>query len=407
MRKLPATNLSNRAWRLSMGAVLLAGLFLVSGCSQIDANPGAGDDMPQAPLQEVEVLTLQSQSLTLRTELAGRISPFTIAEVRPQVDGIILERQFKEGADIARGDVLYRIDPAIYKAELASAEASLAQTEANLKAAKLKAKRYQNLLSSKAVSQQDYDDADAAYKQALAAHQLADAQMQLARINLEYTEVKSPIDGLVGRSSVTRGALVTANQEASLATVQRLDPVYVDLTQSSNELLRLRRAVAGSGDDVSSAEGITVHLEMEDGTLYPHPGRLEFSEVSVDQGTGTVTLRAVVPNPDQWLLPGMFVRAKVDTSKVDGVLMLPPLAVSRTARGEPSVMVLSEEDVVQPRVLSSARLVDGQWQIDGGVTAGDRVIVGGLQKVFPGMKVRVATAEAAEQASAPQPGQGG
>ena len=340
------------------------------------------------------MLELQPRSLTLSTELSGRVSPFTIAEVRPQVDGIVLERKFVEGADIAKGDVLYLIDPAIYKAELASAKASLAQSEANLKAAKSKAIRYQNLLSSKAVSQQEYDDTDALYKQASAAVALAKARLQRAEIDLNYTQVKSPIAGRVGRSSVTQGALVTANQAASLATVQQLDPVYVDLTQSSVELLNLRQQIASGSDQTDLPENIFVQLELEDGTVYPYPGQLAFSEVTVNESTGSVTLRAFFPNPDQWLLPGMFVRAKVETAEIDDALLLPPLAVGRTTKGEPSVMVVSAENRVQQRVLDQAEMHSGQWLVEGGVAPGDRVIVGGLQKVFPGMPVEVASGNA-------------
>ena len=387
--------------RLPLVMLGLAVAVVLSACSYSNATVETEGNAPKAPLQVVDVLELEPQSLTLSTELSGRISPFTIAEVRPQVDGIVLKREFQEGADIAKGEVLYRIDPAIYEAELASAKASLAQARANLKAAKSKATRYKNLLSSKAVSQQEYDDADALYKQAVATVSLAKARLQRAEIDLNYTEVKSPIDGRVGRSSVTQGALVTANQSASLATVQQLDPVYVDLTQSSVELLRLRQQIAAGSHQLDSAEGIEVRLELEDGTIYPHLGKLAFSEVSVDESTGSVTLRAVVPNPDQWLLPGMFIRAKVDTAAVDDALMLPPLAVSRTAKGEPSVLVVSEENRVQLRILSQAQMLNGQWLIDGGVAAGDRVIVGGLQKVFPGMPVQVAsgkdTAEPAQK----------
>ncbi|MES9851075.1 MAG: efflux RND transporter periplasmic adaptor subunit [Candidatus Thiodiazotropha sp. L084R] len=300
-----------------------------------------------------------------------------------------MKREFREGADIAKGDVLYRIDPSIYQAELASAKASLAQSRANLKAAKSKADGYKNLVSNKAVSQQEYDDADASYKQAEASVELANANLQRAEIDLNYTKVKSPINGRIGRSSITQGALVTANQVASLATVQQLDPVYVDLTQSSVELLRLRQKIEAGMKQNNSSEGVSVRLELEDGTIYPHHGKLAFSEVTDDENTGSVTLRAVFPNPEQWLLPGMFVRAKVDIAAIDDALMLPPLALSRTAKGEPSVMVVSRESTVQPRILAHAEMLNGQWLVKDGVKSGDRVIVGGLQKVFPGMPVQV------------------
>ena len=371
----------------------LVAAFFLPGCTDSNATTESSNEL-QEQLQVVEVLELKPQSLSLSTELSGRVSPFTIAEVRPQVDGIVLEREFVEGADISKGDVLYRIDPAIYQAELASAKASLAQSQANLKAAKSKAIRYQNLLTSKAVSQQEYDDTDALYKQAAAAVELAKARLQRAEIDLNYTQVKSPIAGRVGRSSVTQGALVTANQAASLATVQQLDPVYVDLTQSSVELLNLRRQIASGADQTDLPENVSVVLELEDGSVYPYPGQLAFSEVTVNESTGSVTLRAFFPNPDQWLLPGMFVRAKVHTTEIDDALLLPPLAVSRTAKGEPSVMVVSAENRVQLRILEQAEMHEGEWLVEGGVTPGDRVIVGGLQKVFPGMPVQVASGNA-------------
>lgn len=381
--------------RLSLVVVMLASVFSLSACNSSQATMDAEVMPEQAPPQAVDVLTLTPQTITLSTELAGRVSPFTIAEVRPQVDGIVLKREFREGADITKGDVLYRIDPAIYIAELASAKASLMQSRANLKAAKSKADRYKNLVSNKAVSQQEYDDADAVYKQAAAAVELAKARLQRAEIDLNYTELKSPIDGRIGRSSITQGALVTANQIASLATVQQLDPVYVDLTQSSVELLRLRQQIEAGSKQSEPPDDIAVLLELENGTVYPHAGKLAFSEVSVNENTGSVTLRAVFPNPEQWLLPGMFVRAKVDTTTIDDALMLPPQAVSRTAKGEPSVMVVSTENIVELRLLERAELISGQWLIKGGAIPGDRVIVGGLQKVFPGIPVQVVSDDTA------------
>ncbi len=389
MRLIPKNTAVSVRQRSLFVVLLLAAVLTLSACNSSNATTDTESMVPQAPAQAVDVLVLRPQSLILSAELAGRVSPYTIAEVRPQVDGIVLAREFREGADIVKGEVLYRIDPAIYQVELASAKATLAQSDASLKVAKSKASRYQNLLASKAVSQQEYDEADALYKQATAVVELNMARLQRAQINLDYTEVKSPIEGRIGRSSVTQGALVTANQEASLATVQQLDPVYVDLTQSSAELLRLRQQLALGNQQEYLADDIEVRLELEDGTIYPHVGRLAFSEVSVTESTGSFTLRAVFPNPNQWLLPGMFVRAKVDTASIDNALMLPPLAVSRTAKGAPSVLVVSPESTVQLRVLDRAEMHNGKWLVNGGVDVGDRVIVGGLQKVFPGMPVLV------------------
>lgn len=286
-------------------------LLFLNGCDGQSA-PSKPAAMTPPPPPEVGILELRAQPLTLATELAGRTVPSQIAEVRPQVSGIIQERLFQEGGEITQGQILYRIDAAPYQAIHDSAAAALARSEATLERARLKAARYAQLADAKAVSREDHDDTQAALKEAIAGVAVDTAALARARIDLEYTRVTSPIAGRIGRSAVTQGALVTANQADALATVQQLDPIYVDLTQSSTQLLRLRRALADGRLERTDGERAKVTLILEDGRLHPHAGRIESTEVTVDQGTGTVTLRAIIPNPDQDLLPGMFVRARVE-----------------------------------------------------------------------------------------------
>lgn len=378
------------------GCLLLAGgVFLAS-----QGQPRA-QAPPPAMTPEVGVVTLRPQRVEITTELAGRTSSYLIAEVRPQVGGIIKKRLFREGSDVAAGEVLYQIDPATYQAALDSAKAALAKSEANLFAARLKAERYKDLVAINAVSQQTYDDAYAALKQAEADSAANKASLETARINLDYTRVTAPIAGRIGRSSVTAGALVTANQSASLATVQQLNPIYVDVTQSSADLLRLKRALASGALKSAGAGKAKVRLVLEDGSAYPQEGTLQFSEVTVDQGTGAVTLRAVFPNPRQDLLPGMYVRAILETGVDDQALLVPQQGVSRNNRGEATVLVLDAEDRVQMRTIETGRALGDKWLVNSGLAAGERVIVEGLQKVRPG-----AAAKAAPEAAAAPGAQG-
>lgn len=339
---------------------------------------------PQA--QEVGVVTLKARPVSISAELAGRTAPFLIAEVRPQVSGIIKKRHFVEGADVKAGAALYQIDPATYQATFESAKAALVKAEANLFSARLKADRYQDLVGIKAVSQQDFDDAVATLKQSEAEVALRRAALDSARINLDYTLVTTPISGRIGRSAVTPGALVTANQSASLATVQQLDPIYVDVTQSSADLLRLKRQLAsGQLKGVTTAKA---RLILEDGSAYPLEGRVQFSEATVDQSTGTVTLRAVFPNPGQDLLPGMYVRAILDTGIDEQAILVPQQAVSRNQRAEAVTLVVNPEGKVEQRAVEVRRAVGNDWLVSAGLTAGDRVIVEGVQKVRPGAVAR-------------------
>lgn len=352
-------------------------------------QPSRADQAPgQAPLPEVGVVILKPESVTLTTELPGRAAVYQMAEIRPQVSGIIQKRAFTEGSEVKAGALLYQIDPASYDVAVARAKAALASARAELEPSRLRAKRYQELIRSKAVSQQDYDEAQAALALAQARIAQAQAELDAARIDLQRTKVTSPIAGRIGRSSVTPGALVTANQPQAMAMVQQLDPIFVDLTQSSTELMRLKRALASG--TVQAAQTAEIRIVLEDGTPYPHPGTLKLAEASVDPGTGAVTLRAEVPNPDRDLLPGMFVRASITEGTLSDTLLVPQQAVTRDAQGNALVMSVNNEGtvVVRPVVLGQAS--GGSWIVRQGLESGDKVIVSGLQTIRPGMQVRVA-----------------
>jgi membrane fusion protein (multidrug efflux system) len=333
-------------------------------------------------------VTITTAPVTLTMELPGRISPHMLAEVRPQVGGIIQKRLFTEGSDVKAGQVLYQIDPATYQAAYASAKAALARAEANLTSVRLKAERFRELATIKAVSQQDYDDASSMRKQAEADVAANQAAVDSARINLDYTSVKAAISGRIGRSTVTDGALVTASQAAPMATIQQLDPAYVDVTQSSAELLRLKRNLATGEIKGKDADQAKVKLLLEDGSSYPQEGLLKFSEVTVVQSTGSVTLRALFPNPDQLLLPGMFVRAIIREGVSEQAIMVPQRGVSRNQKGEAMAMVVGAEEKVEPRVIKVSRTVGDNWLVSDGLKTGDRVIVEGIQKARPGTPVK-------------------
>lgn len=371
---------------------LLVTAVAASGCG---ASGSTAPATAAPPAPEVTVVTLASQSVTLETELPGRTTPFGIAEVRPQVNGIIQKRLFREGSDVAAGAALYQIDPAPYQATLDSVRAALQRSEANLVAARLRADRYKGLVAINAVSQQDYDDAVATLKQAEAAIASDKAAIRMAEINIGYTRIVSPIAGRVGRSVVTPGALVTANQADALATVQQLDPIYVDVTQSSADLLRLRRDLA-EGRLKSDKGQAVVRLRLEDGTPYAPPGRLQFSEATVDERTGAVTLRAVFPNPNKELLPGMYVRAVIEEGTADGVLLVPQQGVTRNPKGDATTLVVKADNTVELRQIDAPRAVGDKWLVTSGLQAGDRVIVEGLQKVRPGAAVRPVPAKGEE-----------
>jgi membrane fusion protein (multidrug efflux system) len=360
--------------------------LLLAACGGNAPPPAAG----AAP--EVGVITLAPRTVELTTELPGRTSAFRIAEVRPQVEGIIKKRLFTEGSQVAAGQPLYEIDDATYRAAVLRAEAALASAEAQLNAARLLTERYGPLHERGVVSKQDYDNAVAASTSAEAAVAAAKAALEAARIDLSYTQVRSPISGRIGRSLVTEGALVTRNQEQPLATVAQLDPIYVDVTQSSAELLRLQRDFAEGRLQRDANQNARVLLTLEDGTPYPQAGALQFSEVTVDSTTGSVLLRAQFPNPDRVLLPGMFVRARLSSGSASEALLVPQAAVQRNGRGEPVVLVVDGENKVSERVIQLGPTVGSEWLVTGGLAAGERVIVEGLQKARAGVTVTPAPA---------------
>ena len=338
--------------------------------------------------REVVIIKLEPRREVYTTALAGRIASFQVAEVRPQVGGILQQRLFTEGADVKAGQALYQIDPATYEAALDSAQAALMKAEANVTPARLKAERFRELLAIKAVSKQEYDDAQAAFKQAEADVAVNRAAVKTARINLEYTKVRPPISGRIGKSAFTPGALVTANQAQALTSVRQLDPVYVDITQSSQDLLRLR-AQFTNGELRSAAEEAPVRLKLENGAMYPHEGRLQFTDVSVDESTGMVSLRALFPNPEHILLPGMYVRAVIAEGVDENALLVPQRALRRDPKGQASVLLVDGGGKVDVRLVDVGRTVGDSWQVLSGLKPGDRVIVEGGQNVRPGMSVKI------------------
>lgn len=362
---------------------ILALSLLLGGCGKKSDAPA-----PAPPPPEVGVVTIQPQRTVITTELPGRTSAFLVAEVRPQVNGIIQQRVFTEGSEVKAGQVLYQIDPAVYRAAAASARASEARAEANLAAAKLKEERFRDLVQSKAVSQQDYDDAYSVLKQAEADVAFARAAVESARINLAYTKVTAPISGRIGKSAVTIGALVEANQDEPLATIQQLGSMYVDVTQSSADLLRLQQNLESGQLQKGDAAAAKVKLLLENGTTYPLEGTLKFSDVTVDPGTGSLTLRSVFPNPRQQLLPGMFVRAVIQEGVNEQAILVPQRGVTRNPAGQPMVMVVGAEEKMEARPIKTERTVGDDWLVSEGLKAGDRVILEGLQRARPGMVVK-------------------
>ena len=369
----------------SCAVVLLLGIFLllltVTGCKQ-KGGPPQGDP-------EVAVVTVHPERVVITTELAGRPSAFRVAEIRPQVNGLIQKRLFTEGSEVKADQVLYQIDPAPFQAALDSANASLGRAEAGLLSIRLRAERYRDLLADKAISQQDYDDASAAMKQAEADIQYWKAIAEMARINLGYTHVTAPISGRIGKSSVTDGALVMAYQPIALATIQQLDPIYVDVPQSTTELLRLQRRLNDGRLNQDGTNQDKVKLIMEDGTPYLSEGILQFQDVSVDPTTGSVILRVVFPNPEGVLLPGMFVRVVVKEGVNEQAILVPQQGISRNLKGDPVALIVDAEDRVQQRMLTLDQAIGNKWLVSSGLDPGDRVIVEGVQKARPGVSVKV------------------
>lgn len=381
--------------------LMLSGSLALTGCDD-KQDPQGGQQMP-----EVGVVTLKTEPLQITTELPGRTVAYRIAEVRPQVSGIILKRNFVEGSDIEAGVSLYQIDPATYQATYDSAKGDLAKAQAAANIAELTVKRYQKLLGTQYISKQEYDQALADAQQATAAVVAAKAAVETARINLAYTKVTSPISGRIGKSSVTEGALVQNGQASALATVQQLDPIYVDVTQSSNDFLRLKQELANGSLKQENGKA-KVDLVTSDGIKFPQSGTLEFSDVTVDQTTGSITLRAIFPNPDHTLLPGMFVRARLQEGTKPTALLVPQQGVTRTPRGDATVLVVGADNKVETRQIVASQAIGDKWLVTDGLKAGDRVVVSGLQKVRPGAQVKVQeiTADNKQQAaSGDQPAQ--
>ncbi|MCA1178964.1 MULTISPECIES: efflux RND transporter periplasmic adaptor subunit [unclassified Pantoea] len=371
----------NRGLAPLAAVLMLSGSFVLTGCDDNKSQQAAQQQPP-----EVGVVTLKNEPLKITTELPGRTSAFRVAEVRPQVSGIILKRNFEEGTDIKAGVSLYQIDPATYQAAYDSAKGDLAQAQANAHVAQLTIKRYKPLLGTKYISQQDYDTAAATAAQTAAAVQAAQANVETARINLAYTKVTSPISGRIGKSSVTEGALVSSGQTTALATVQQLDPMYVDVTQSSDDFLRLR-AELESGQLKQNDGKANVTLLMQNGNAYSQPGTLEFSDVTVDETTGSITLRAIFPNPEHRLLPGMFVRARLDEGTNPSALLVPQQGVTRTPTGQATAMVVGADNKVEVRNITANQAFGDKWLVTDGLKEGDRVITVGLQRAKPGAQV--------------------
>lgn len=363
--------------RLSMLFVVLCA---VSACQK--SAPGKP---PQRGPAEVGIITLRAEPVTLHSELAGRTAASLVSNVRPQVSGIIKARTFEEGSHVKAGQVLYQIDPAMYRAALAQARADLASAKATLGSARSKAQRYDALVKIEGVSKQAAEDARAAADQAAANVAQKEAALKLARINLDYTSIKAPISGRIGVSAVTPGALVTANQTEPLATIRSLDPIYVDLTESSEARLRLRAQLGAGTLEAGSAQ---VKLKLGDGSIYPDEGTLEFSEVAVDEATGTVTLRAKFPNPDDALLPGMYVRAVLDQGVAQNAILAPQQGISHDPKGNATAMVVGKDGKVAVRTVVTGQVVGDRWLVTSGLKAGDKLIVEGLNKVGPGMPVK-------------------
>ena len=368
--------------------LILAIGFLATGCGQ---KPQGAQ---QKGATEVGVATIQAQRVVLTRELTGRTAASRVADIRPQVNGLILKRAFEEGAFVQAGDLLYQIDPAQYQAAYDQAKAAVAMAEANLPAARSREERFKALVESRAVGQQDYDNALAVLRQTEAQLESSKAALEMARINLSYTPIKAPISGRIGRSSVTEGAMVTAYQPVALATVQQLDPIYVDVPQSTAELLKLQTRMADGKFSADSAGKNKVTIIREDGTAYPSEGTLEFRDITVNPSTGSVILRIVVPNPDSALLPGMFVRAVVQEGVIEQAILVPQSGVSRDVKGGPFAWVVDEAGTAVMRILTLDRAIGDKWLVSSGLTAGDRVIVEGVQRVRSGVAVTVAAPKA-------------
>ena len=363
--------------------------LLLASCGPKTSGPPPAAPGLQGPT-EVGVKTIATTAVTLTQDLPGRISAFRVAEVRARVSGIVLKRLFKEGSDVKEGQVLYEIDPAQYEASYDSALGTLARAEAGLNSAQLKLNRMQSLIDSHAISKQDFDEASGSQKVNQAEVLLGKAAVKTAKINLDYTKVSAPITGRIGLSQVTEGAYVRTDQATLLTTVQQLDRVYVDVNQPSSDLLRLKQALASGKLKANDSGQARVKLVYENGDIYSEEGSLEVSDVTVNTLTNSVTVRAVFPNPRGDLLPGMFVRARLEEGTTPDAILVPQLAVTRNSKGEPTAMVVGAESKVELRILETPRAVGSQWLVTSGLKPGDQLIINNLQKIRPGAPVKVA-----------------
>ncbi|MDC9621004.1 efflux RND transporter periplasmic adaptor subunit [Xenorhabdus sp. XENO-7] len=364
--------------------LVLSGSFILSGCND-NKNSQQGAAGEQA--SEVGIVTLKAEPLTVITELPGRTSAYRVAEVRPQVSGIILKRNYKEGSDITAGESLYQIDPATYQADYNKALANLSRVQANEKVSRSTVDRYKSLLGTQYVSKQEFDKANSEHAQAAAEVLSTKAALESTKINLAYTKVTSPISGRAGKSTVTEGALVSGGQPTALTTVQQLDPIYVDITQSSDDYLRLKNEIA-KGTVHKEGGKTKTRLITDTGKEYSQEGYLEFSDITVDETTGSITMRAVFPNPNEELLPGMFVRTKLEEGVRQNAILVPQQAITRTPRGQATTLIVDKDNKVELRNINAVQAIGNKWLVTEGLKAGDRVIVTGLQKIAPGVTVK-------------------
>lgn len=383
----------NKRFKMVTVVASLLTASVLTACSEENASQ-AQQGQQQAPA--VEVITLSPQAVEIATELPGRTSAFRVAQVRPQVSGVLLERRFEEGTYVEQGQQLYQIDPAVYEAEVASAKAEVERAKAVLRSSELRYQRFEELLQENAVSQDEFDTAEANFYENRAAVALAEAQLKNAKINLEYTKVNAPISGIVGRSNFTEGALVTASQTEPLVTINQLDPIYVDISQSSKEFLQLKSDIESGRIEANTDGNAPVRLNLN-GLDYDQQGELLFSEVTVDENTGAILLRAEFPNPDNDLYPGMFVRAAVSEGTLNKALLIPQEAVTRDTRGRPYVMLVTDDNKVEQRMIETERAIGSDWLVSEGVGAGDRIVTAGLQSIRPGATVRIDNSSSEQQ----------
>lgn len=354
-------------------------IFFITACDKKN---------PTIQIPEVSVIKVNKEEIILTTELPGRTAPYKIAEIRPQVNGIILKRYFNEGSNVKAGDILYQIDPSQYRANYDSARAALSRAEANLQSIKARYERYQELIKVNAISKQEFDDVKAQYEQTLAEIESLKAQVKTAQINLGYTKITAPISGRIGKSNVTEGALVTAYQLQELTRIQQLDPIYVDIPQSTKELRELEKRLEQGRLKYAGKEQNKVKLILEDGTFYPLEGTLQFKDITVDPTTGSVTLRAIFPNPKGILLPGMFVRAVIREGINKEAILIPQQTVFRDTKGNPFVYIVDKDNKVQIRPIQVDRAIGDKWLVSQGLQVGEQVIIEGVQRIMPGVTVK-------------------